>query len=412
MTSPARTGWPERPHRSNLLKQSEVQVLLAIRVVSQLGTSIHFVAQAWFIYQLTRSGTILGLTSVMSLLGPVLLGGIGGHPTDRFSARRVLLCTQAALGAIAGVEGVLVHLNAIGAAGLVVCTGALSVVATFAVPAWQVLLAEMSGKDELARLTALNTSAMDVGLVAGSALAAPVIAVMGVGGAFVLNAGSYALVVGVLSRPGHQHRPEPQTLPAPATTSRSGLTTVLRKRGVPSMMTLAMALSGAGASLPPLLLIVTADAGTAGRYGLYLALLSVGSIAGTALTWRARLSRYAVFSYSAAFGLLLTGLGLVSSTWLTGALLLPIGALALMLRASITTFVQLQTPAGLRGRVMSALQAALAASQIITTVSLTSLSDAAGAAIAITVSGTGVLLCTCALIVITVRRTPGTGSNS
>ncbi len=296
-------------------------------MVSQIGTSIHFVAQAWFIYQLTHSGTILGLASIMSLLGPVLLGGIGGHPTDRFGARRVLLCTQVALGVIAGVEGLLVQRDLIGTAGLLLCTAALSVVATFALPAWQVLLTEMGGEKGLSRLTAVNTSAMDIGLVVGSALAAPVIAVVGIGGAFGLNAGSYLFAVAALSR-SHEVATEavPSASAGASTTLRHGLSAVLRNRDVLTVMLLAMVLSGAGASLPPLLLILTAGTGSAHRYGLFLALLSVGSLAGTVLTWHAQVNRRAVVLYSTAFGICLTAIGFAWNPWLIGFFVLPVGA--------------------------------------------------------------------------------------
>jgi len=407
MTPSAPASRPDHSSEEGLLRQPAVRSLLAARLVSQIGTSVHFVAQSWFIYELTHSGTILGLASVMSLLGPALLGGIGGHPTDRFRPRRVLLFTQIVLGGIAGIEGLLVQLDLINTAGLLLCTAALSVVATFALPAWQVLLTEMSGEGGLSRLTALNTSAMDIGLVVGSALAAPVIGVIGVGGAFLLNASSYAFAVAMLAQSRQPRQPKPAINPSVPTTMRHGLAGVLKNRDLLTVMLLALVLSGAGASLPPLLLILTAHTGGASQYGLFLALLSAGSLGGTVLTWHARVGKRAVFAYSSALGICLTALGFAWSPWLMAGLLLPIGALLLALRANIVTLVQLQTPVGLRGRVVSALQAALAASQIAATVGLTSLSDVTGARIAIALSGTGLLLSVAAIIITTFRRDLG-----
>jgi MFS family permease len=65
------------------------------------------VAQDWLVLELTHgSGTALGLTTGLQFL-PTLLSMWGGMVADRYSKRRVLMATQAAMGGLALILGVL-----------------------------------------------------------------------------------------------------------------------------------------------------------------------------------------------------------------------------------------------------------------------------------------------------------------
>ena len=59
------------------------------------------VAQSWLVLQLTGSGALLGLVAAAQFLPVLLLGPYGGLVADRTDKRRLLLCTQSALGLLA-----------------------------------------------------------------------------------------------------------------------------------------------------------------------------------------------------------------------------------------------------------------------------------------------------------------------
>lgn len=76
-------------------------------VVSNIGTWMQRIAQDWLILQLTGSGAALGITVGLQFLPFLLFGALGGVMADRFPMRRVLVVTQASMGALALVLGVL-----------------------------------------------------------------------------------------------------------------------------------------------------------------------------------------------------------------------------------------------------------------------------------------------------------------
>src|ERR671924_2423200 len=78
------------------------------QVVSNTGTWMQRVAQDWLVLGLTNgSGTALGITTGLQFLPLLLFGLWGGVIADRYPKRRVLMLTQAAMGALALVLGLL-----------------------------------------------------------------------------------------------------------------------------------------------------------------------------------------------------------------------------------------------------------------------------------------------------------------
>ena len=76
--------------------------------MSNTGTWMQRVAQDWLVLNLTHgSGTALGITTGLQFLPLLLFGLYGGVVADRYRKRRVLVITQAAMGALALVLGLL-----------------------------------------------------------------------------------------------------------------------------------------------------------------------------------------------------------------------------------------------------------------------------------------------------------------
>lgn len=371
------------PQTSSLPRHALTLTLLA-RFASQVGTSLHFVAQGWFVYRLTKSGQTLGVATIIPLLGPLLLGGISGHLSDRYSARSVLVATQMLLAGTAAGLGLLAYTGRIDVGTLLVGTAVMSVIATFAGPAWQIFTAELAEDGNVRRVTALSTSALDVGTIVGSASAAAVIALMDLAGAFLLNGVSYVLVavvmVTVRDGTGGKH------IRSPPAASRGAVRGFLVRADLLPIMTVAIVASAAGSGLQPLLLIL-AEAESPRAYGWFLAVLALGSVAGTVLTSRVASTPASVAGSALAMGALIAVLGVAGGAWTVAALLLPVGVLLLSLRAGIVAYIQTRAPTGARGRVISAILAILAGAQIGGTVGLTSLADVTGVRAAMVTAG-------------------------
>ena len=76
------------------------------QVISVSGSWMQRVAQSWLVLHLTNSGVALGLVSALQFLPMLLIGAWGGVLADRLDKRRLLLLTQAAMGFLALLLGV------------------------------------------------------------------------------------------------------------------------------------------------------------------------------------------------------------------------------------------------------------------------------------------------------------------
>ncbi len=368
-------------------RQALALTLLA-RLASQVGTSLHFVAQGWFIYRLTQSAQLLGLATTIPLLGTLLLGGISGHPSDRYSPRSVLIATQTLLAATAVALSLVAYLGRIGVGTLLVGMALMSVTATFAGPAWQLFTAELAEDGNVHRTTALSSSALGLGTIVGSAIAAAVIAGIGLGGAFLLNGISYALVAVVMVTIRDGTRGTRVLSPTPPA---GAVRPFLFGADMLPVIAVAVVVSAAGAGLQPLLLIL-AEKESSNAYGWFLAVLALGSIAGTVLTWRISSTTLTIACSALAMGLFIAALGGAGGAWTIAALLLPIGVLLLSVRAGVVAYIQTRAPAGTGGRVISVVLALLAAAQMGGIVGLTTLADVAGVRAAIVTAGVSQVL--------------------
>src|SRR5919198_364767 len=168
-------------------------------LLSQIGTWMHSVAQAWLVLQLTNSPFLLGLLATLQW-GPMLLFSlVTGAIADRVPKRRLLMATQAALGGLAFVLGVLAASGYVRYWHLSLLAVAAGLVNTLDNPARQSFNADLVGRDDLVNAVALNSAAFNGARIVGPAAAGLLIAQFGVVPAFFVNALSFLVVLGTLA---------------------------------------------------------------------------------------------------------------------------------------------------------------------------------------------------------------------
>ena len=77
------------------------------QAISLVGTWMQTVAQSWLVFQLTHSGTAIGLVVALQTLPILFLGPYGGVVADRVDKRRLMVALQAIMGVLALVLGLL-----------------------------------------------------------------------------------------------------------------------------------------------------------------------------------------------------------------------------------------------------------------------------------------------------------------
>jgi MFS family permease len=178
-------------------------------LVSNVGTWMQRTAQDWIVLtQLTRhDATAVGI--VMSLqFGPqFLLLPLTGYAADRLDRRRILVLTQSIMGLLALGLGILTLVGAVHLWHVYLFAFLLGCTTAFDSPTRQSFVSELVGDAHLSNAVALNSTSFNAGRLVGPAVAGVLIAMIGSGWVFVLNALSFAAVLAALAmlRPAEFH---------------------------------------------------------------------------------------------------------------------------------------------------------------------------------------------------------------
>jgi MFS family permease len=332
------------------------------QLVSNTGTWMQRVAQDWLVLTLTGgSGTALGITTALQFLPLLLFSLWGGVIADRLPKRPILVVTQAASGLLALVLGVLVVTGVAQIWQVYVLAFLLGVTAALDTPVRQSFVPEMVERRHLPNAIALGSATFNLGRVFGPALAGLLIAAVGTGWVFLINAASYLAVITslLLMRP-EDLRP---TVPVPRAPGqlREGLRYVVHRHDLLLVILVTSAVGTFGLNFQ----ITTALMATgvfhvgAMAFGLLTTAFALGSLAGALLSARragrsgARPTLRFVVGLAAGFAALETVAGLAPSYASFFVLLIPTGLLALSFATSANPFIQLGTEPQMRGRVIS-----------------------------------------------------------
>ena len=326
------------------------------QIVSLSGNWMQVVAEVWLILSLTGSGAAVGLVTALQFAPMLVLGAYGGMLADRIPKWRLLQATQAAMAVPALV---LWGLTAGGAVEpwmvcvLVLLRGTVNAVDN---PTRQSFVIEMVGPERVVNAVGLNSALVHSARIFGPALAAVLIAGWGVELCFLVNAISFAAVIGAL----RTMDPDQLAAPRPARREPGALRAALRYvRATPAlrvplaMMALVGTLSFNFTVLLPLLARFTFD-GDASSYAALMIAMGAGSVVGALVSGSREVvgSRLLVLS-SAAFGVLIALLAAAPSLAVAAAVLVGVGAAGVTFAAGVNSTLQLEVAGDMRGRVMA-----------------------------------------------------------
>jgi MFS family permease len=314
------------------------------------------VAQDWLVLQLTHgSGTALGIATGLQFLPQLLFSLWGGVIADRFGKRAILFVTQAVMGVLALVLGVLTFTGVVQVWHVYLLAFLLGLVAVVDNPTRQIFVAEMVGRERVANAVALNSAIFNLARIAGPAVAGLVISVTSTAAAFAVNAASYgAVLIGLkLMRPS-----ELRTLPR-APRARGQLREALGYVKARPELWLTLVLVFFVATFGMNFQVTTAlmSRGVfhtgAGAFGLASAAYAAGALGGAlAAARRARPNMRLLVCTAFAFGLAEALTGLMPFYWAFLASLVPTGLTVLMFTTTANSATQLGTTPAVRGRVM------------------------------------------------------------
>ncbi|MGA2505359.1 MAG: MFS transporter [Anaerolineales bacterium] len=328
-------------------------------IVSNVGTWMQNVAQGWLMLQLTNSPLWLGYLGLSFALPMIFLPLVGGVVADHVDRIRLLYVTQSGQLLLALALAILSWTGQINAWYLLVASFLNSALLAFDNPSRQALVPDLVPQQHLMNAISLNSASYNGAALFGPALAGALLAPLGAGTLFFINAVSYLAVIIALTGVKDVRRHSGVEARAPLGKAiMSGLSYAWKVRFILALLGLSALAAIFGRSYQNLLPVFARDIWKDGEVGYGILLSAAGGGALIGAFWMAsfrHLKRQgAVMIVSGLVFSLCLVLFAISPSLLLGGILLFIGGVASTVYSTmITTFIQVTVPNHIRGRLMS-----------------------------------------------------------
>jgi MFS family permease len=343
------------------LRIAVFRALWIASLVSNIGSWMHLVAASWLMTSLTASAALVALLQTASSGPSFLLALPAGALADVLDRRRLVLVTQAWQLVIAGGLGALTAAHLTSPAVLLALTFALGTGAALGLPAFSALTPELVPREQLAGAISLNSVALTAAQTIGPALGGVLVAAVGSGGVFLLNAASFVAVVAVAA--AWRRPPKVSGLPAEhvASAIRAGLRYVANAPDLRAVLARAGGYVVCFSALPALLAVITRAGlhASASAYGMLLGCLGAGGVIGGLLlpATRHRLTAdKIVVAGTLLYAGILAGLAATTSLAVAGLLLTAAGVAGMANMSSLNIASQSVLPGWVRGRGLALVQ--------------------------------------------------------
>jgi len=329
---------------------------LSGQAISMIGTWMQMTAQSWLVLTLTHSSTALGIVVALQTLPVLLFGAYGGVIADRVDKRRLMIALQTAMGIQALVLGVLTVSGVVQVWQIGVLAALLGFNNAFENPARQSFMLELVGKEHLRNAVSLNSVLVNVARTIGPAVAGILIATVGDGVCFLVNAASFVAVVGSLVTMDRRGLRPTEPTPRARGQLREGLRYVRNTPGlaVPLLM---MGAVGCLTYEFQVTLPVMASRGLnvgATGFGFMTAAMGIGAVVGGLIVAaRGKTGLRPLVIAAAGFGVAMSLATLAPNLPLELAALAFAGGASLSFMSTGNSTLQLAAAPEMRGRVMS-----------------------------------------------------------
>src|SRR6266571_3987353 len=334
------------------LRIRSVRIYLSGQVISLIGIWMQQTAQSWVVWELSHSGTALGIAAMLAFLPTFVLGPWMGVFADRWDRRKVLIATQSFAMVLAFVFAILVQTR------VIALWHVLGIVSALDFPSTQAFIGDIAGMARVREAIILNASIFQVSRMIGPALAGWGIGYLGVASAFWINGVTFlAVIASLLAIRGRQVRRA--STGRPLQEFREGLAFLRKETRAQDLLAFSVMVTFFGISsiiiLPAVVSLVFG--GGADMLGFLLAASGAGALVGalflTPLAQRARRTGsmlaanvvwsgvwLVLFSFSRTFAYAATAIFFVSLT-------IPV------VLTTANGLLQILAPPDMRGRVLS-----------------------------------------------------------
>jgi MFS family permease len=338
------------------------RVWAAGALVSNVGSWMQRTAQDWIVLtELThRNATAMGIVMGLQFGPQILLLPLTGFAADHLDRRKVLFCTQAAMGLLALGLGLLVVTGLVQLWHVCIFAFLLGCAAAFDSPARQTFVAELVEERYLPNAVALNSTSFNAARMIGPAIAGGLIAGVGSGWVFLINAFSFvAVLCSLVMLRSDELKPSHRAVSARGSFVE-GFRYVLRRADLRVILFMLFLVGTFGLNFPIFIstMSVTVFHAGASQYGLLTSMMAAGSVAGALMAAaRAKPGIPVLLAGAATFGVGCAVAAMMPNYVAFGVVLFIIGLAAQTFTTSTNSIVQTSTEPGMRGRVIAILLA-------------------------------------------------------
>jgi MFS family permease len=326
--------------------------------VSNVGTGVQRTAQDWLVLMMLthQSASAVGIVMALQFAPQFLLLPWTGSAADHSDQRKLLIATQATMGVLALVLGLLTVSGVVRLWHVYIFAFLFGSAAAFDAPVRQVFVSQLVGDNNLHNAVTLNSMSFNIASLIGPAVSGLLIAAVGTGWAFLLNGASFLAVLAslFLLRAGELH-PSTQAMRTRGSFVE-GLRYVSRRSDLIAILLMLFLIGTFGLNFPIFIstMAVRVFHADARGFGVLSSVVAVGTVAGALLSARGDRPTLTTLLWSAGLlGVGFTLAGFAPTYWSFAAALVVVGLACLTFVNATNALMQLSTEPSMRGRVMA-----------------------------------------------------------
>ncbi|MEQ6897778.1 MFS transporter [Microbacterium sp. KR10-403] len=325
-------------------------------LISNIGGWMQSTAQDWVVLtELTNNdATAMGVTMALQFGPPLVLVSFTGWVADHFDRRKLLMCTQTALGLLAITVGVLLLTHVMTLPLMWMFAGLFGVANAFDSPARQAFVSDVVSRENAANAVALNSASFNTARLIGPAVGGIMIVLVGTGWMFLINAATFIAMLVALSMM-RKDELEPRVKATDATRLADGFRYVARRKDLLVLFVMVFLIGAFGMNFPIFASTMALEFGRdADGYGALSSMLAIGSLAGALMAARRDRARIrVVIVATGGFGIASIISSFMPEYWMYALVVVFVGFTTVSMLTTANGYVQTTTDAQLRGRVLA-----------------------------------------------------------
>lgn len=324
--------------------------------VSTIGTWMQSTAQAWLVYDLSRSSFYLGLDTFLAQVPIILLSLLGGVFADRMNRRNLLLMSQYIQMTTAFILTVLVVTKTVHVWHILCLSFVVGCAQAFGGPAYQALLPSLVGKEDIPNAIAMNSIQFNLARAIGPTIGG-IALTFSAAWCFGLNGLSFIAVIISLYMIQVKYIPAKTSEPM-LLSMQKGIGFIRQKPGMDGLIVLAFGMTLLGIPLLTFLPVFAKDVlhGDAKSFTRLLSFSGVGSICGAlivAYAGKIKGQGRTALSVLVAMGCIIVAFSMSRYLAVSSVLIFFSGAAMMISMSMVSSLVQAIASDEMRGRVMS-----------------------------------------------------------